>query len=275
MTQYKTLNKAIDVLECFLDMEEYVELAEIARRSKLDKSTADRIVKTLVKRGFLKQKVNRGKYSLGIKYLDYSGLIKRRSKIRDAAMPHLIELSHLSRESVILCILDGNFAAYNEVIAIDNSLNYIPDEGTNVPLYCTGVGKILLAYMTQAQLTNYINLTTLKPFTQNTITDKDQLRNEIAIVAQDNLAYDINEYFKGVSNVAAGIMNFNGNCVAAVGIIGPSIRLTQYRTVKTAPFVQQCASAISSSLGFKKNDPWAKYTIKVDDSELATLIGCP
>lgn len=274
----KTLNKAIDVLDCFLTMEEYVELSEIAQKSNLDKSTVDRILKTWVKRGFLKQKGNRGKYSLGSKFLDFSGIIKRRSKIREMAMPYIVKLSQISKESVILSILEGHFAAYNEVISFPGSLlelKGIPDEGTKVPLYCTGVGKILLANMTKAEINDYFNITELKSITKNTITDANKLRDQMHLITERNISFDSDEYIWGVSNVAAGIMNYYGNCIAAVGVLGPSVRLTSYRMEEIVPHVIKCASDISKSLGFNKNDLWAQCATLFDDSEGTEFIGCP
>lgn len=248
----KSLNKAIDVLECFLDMEEKVNLADLARASGLDKSTVNRIAAAWVKRGYLRQTEKRGKYSLGTKYLDFSGLIKRRSKIRDIAMPHLIKLAQSSRESVILSILDGKYAAYNEVIPCDFPLKIAPDEGTKVPLYCTGVGKIFLANMTGPEIDNYINTTKLESYTEHTIVHPDYLKAQVSIIAKENVAYESDEFFIGVSNVAAGVRDDEGKCVAAVGVLAPSVRLTRQIMNEITPSVKKCAADISRDLGYKR-----------------------
>jgi DNA-binding IclR family transcriptional regulator len=248
----KTLNKAIDVLECFTNMQENVQLSEIARESGLDKSTVNRIVMTWVKRGYLKQIEKRGKYSLGTKFLDFSRIIKRRSRIRSIAMPHLFKLAQISKESVILSILDGQFAAYNETIPSEFPLGIIPDEGIKVPLYCTGVGKIFLANMTEAEIDNYLNTTKLEPYTAHTITNPDYLKAQIANIAKENIVFETDESFIGISNIAAGIKNAEGKCVAAVGVLGPSARFTQHRMTEVVPHIKKCVSDISSDLGFKE-----------------------
>jgi DNA-binding IclR family transcriptional regulator len=248
----KTLNKAINVIESFLGLstKESMTLSELAKASGLDKSTVNRIAATWVKRGYLKQLEKRGKYSLGTKYFDFSGLIKRRSKIRDIAMPHLLILAQVSKESVIFCILDGQYAAYNEIIPCEFPLKIVPDEGTRVPLYSTGVGKILLAGMTEQEIDNYINNTKLESSTINTITHPDLLRAHIAIIASEEVAFDTEEFYMGVSNVAAGVRNADGKTVAAVGILGPSVRLTRNRMVEMVPHIKKCASDISRDLGY-------------------------
>jgi len=248
----KSLNKAIDVIECFISMDEFVQLSDIAKKSGLDKSTVNRIVTTWVKRGYLKQAEKRGKYSLGTKFLDFSGLIKRRSKIRDVALPYLIKLARLTKESIILSILDGQYAAYNEVIPCEFPLKIAPDEGTKVPLYCTGVGKIFLANMTEAEIDNYTSITKIESYTENTIIHPDYLKAHLNIIAKENVAFEADEFIIGVSNVAAGVKDVEGKCVAAIGVLGPSVRLTRQRMNEIVTPLKKCAADISRELGYKE-----------------------
>lgn len=252
----KTLDKAINILELFLSPaespQEEMSLTELARLSGLSKSGVKRTVSILVTRGYLKQREKRGKYSLGTKFLDFSGVIKRRSKIRDKAMPYLLKLAQLTRESVILSILDGQYAAYNETIPSEHALKIVPDEGTKVPLYCTGVGKIFLASMTEPEVENYIHSTKLEPYTANTITHPDYLKAHIAIIVKEGIAFDDEEFSLGIRSVATGIRDSEGKTVAAVGILGPSVRLSRQRMTEIAPDVKKCAAEISQELGYKK-----------------------
>lgn len=250
-----TLDKALNILELFLSPEESpqeeISLTELAKLSGFNKSTVKRMVSILVRRGYLKQREKGGKYSLDTKFLDFSGVIKRRSKIRDKAIPYLLKLAQLTRESVILSILDGQYAAYNETIPSEHALKIVPDEGTKVPLYCTGVGKIFLASMTEPEVENYINSTKLESYTANTITNPDYLKAHIAIITKEGIAFEEEEFVLGIRNVAAGIRNSEGKTVAAVGVLGPSVRLSRQHMTEIAPDVKKCASEISKELGYK------------------------
>lgn len=247
----KSLNKALNILELFIEIERDIRLSELAELSGLNKTTVSRLVSVLVKRGYLKQQEKRGKYSLGTKFLDFSGIIKKRSKIRDTAMPYLIKLSQLAKESVILAVWDGEKAIYSETIHAQYPLRAIPDEGTRIPLYCTGVGKIFLAHMTEAQLERYLDTTPLKPYTTNTITDPELLKTHLKIVAKEGVAYDDEEYYMGVRNVSAAIKDGEGNVVATIGVLGPSIRLSRARMREIAPDVKHIAQQLSGELGYK------------------------
>jgi len=248
----KSLHKALDVLELFIESEEEVDLSELAKKSGYDKTTVNRITSCLIKRGYLKQKVKRGKYSLGMKFLDYSGVIKKRSNIRTKAMPYLIKLARHTKESIILTILDGQFAAYNEIIPSEKAHKIVPDEGTRVPLYCTGVGKIFLSAMTDKEFDEYIRLANLETHTEKTISQPEYLKAHIDIVAKEGIAYEYDEYFIGIANVATGIRDSDGKIVAAVGVLGPSLRLTLRQMKEFVPELKKCALEISQELGYRK-----------------------
>jgi len=247
----KSLQKAIDVLELFLGNEDEISLSELAKSSGFNKSTVNRIAAIFVKRGYLKQIEKRGKYSLGMKFLDFSGIIKSRIKIRDIAMPYMIKLSQLAKDSVMLSVWDGRKAVFSETIPAKYPLRIIPDEGTKIPLHCTGVGKIFLADMTEPELESYFSTTKLQPCTANTITEPNQLKTHIMRIAKEGVAFDDEEYYLGVRNVSAAIKGSDGNVVAAIGVLGPSVRLTRAKLNELTPIVKSCALEISRDLGYK------------------------
>ncbi|MBP1706377.1 MAG: IclR family transcriptional regulator [Chloroflexi bacterium] len=247
----KSLNKAIDVLELFLNGEDEMRLSELAQLSGLDKATVDRIVTAWASRGYLRQHKARGKYSLGMRFLDFSGLIKKRNTIRNMAMPYMIKLSQLTRESVMLSILDRNIADYCEMVPASHPLRIVPDEGSSFPLYCTAIGKAFLAAMTEEELENYLHSTELKAYTANTLTEVNQLKTHLMVVAKEGVAFDDEEYFLGIRSVAAGIKDGEGKTLAAIGVLGPTIRLTRRHMLEIVPDVKNCALEISNQLVYR------------------------
>jgi len=219
--------------------------------SGLNKSTVNRIALTLVKRGYLKQQDRRGKYSLGMKFLDFSGTVKSRIRVRDIAIPHLVKLSRLVSESVIMSIWDGREAVITETFHANQSLKVVPDEGTKIPLHCTSSGKIILANMTDEEFERYYASKGLEFHTPNTITDINYLKKHITIVKQDGVAFDDEEYSLGVRSLAAAIKNAEGHVLGSIGILGPSVRLTRSRVRENIPDVKTCALEISRELGWK------------------------
>jgi IclR family acetate operon transcriptional repressor len=174
----------------------------------------------------------------------------QKSKLRQVAPPHLTKLAESVKDCVLLTILDREYALVSEVIDSQHVLRTALEVGTRIPLYCTGQGKAILAGMTQAELDEYLSKVTLKQFTENTITNVSELKRHLMMVAREGVAYEDEEQFVGIRNVAAGIKNADGKVIATVGVIGPSVRVTRARTREIAPQVKLCAVEISKALGY-------------------------
>lgn len=247
----KSLQKSIDILELFLDNEVEISLSDLSKLSGFNKSTVNRIASTLVKRGYLKQRDKRGKYSLGMKFLDFSGVIKNRIRVRDVAIPYLMNLSRLVNESVIMAIWDGREAVITETFHANQALKVVPDEGSTIPLHCTASGKIILANMADEELKRYYNNKSLERHTPNTITALNDLKKHIIVVKQEGIAFDDEEFAVGVRGVSAAIINAEGHVIGSAGVVGPSVRLTRDKMRESIPDVKSCALEISRGVGWK------------------------
>jgi DNA-binding IclR family transcriptional regulator len=250
----KSLVKALDIVELFLNSEDELALAEIARLSGMSKATVSRIVQTLVSRGYLKQKERRGKYSLGTIYFEFSGLIKSRTRLRNIAVPHMMRLSQTAKESVMIAYYNGRNSIYtesfHETAKTGNMLRIVPDEGVSLSLYNTSLGKILLANMSENELDKYLDSKVLVPNTPNTITNKQELKKQLTQIKKDGIAYEDEEYSPGVRAIGAGIKDAEGNTVGAITVIAPSIRLDRARMKELEPVVRDYAQKISRDLGY-------------------------
>lgn len=255
----KSLQKALDILELFWKHHDELSLSEMATLSKYNKATIFRIVSTLIKRGYLKQEKKRGKYSLGNVFLEYSGIVKGNVEIRDLAIPYLLELSRLVKESVIIAIWDGKNSVFTETFHetsySSGPLKVIPEEGTSIPLYCTCLGKIILANMSEDESTRYLNSIKLEKRTPNTIIGVSILRSQFPEIRNENIAYDDEEYVLGVKGVASGIRDKHNNIVGAICVIGPSVRLSKDAVKNMALTVRSFAIRISRSLGYRLGEP--------------------
>ncbi len=250
----KSLNKALDVLEILLNLGgSEIRLSELAQMTGLNKATVSRIVSALVKRGYMHQVERRGKYVLGTKFLDFSAVIKQKNRIKDVAMPHLIKLNRLVEEAAALFSFDGERAIFVEEVHSKHPLKITPDPTSSVPLYCTGVGKILLASKTAQELEKYFNNTDIRAFTPNTITEFNHLKSHLMTVAKEGVAYDDEEFSPGYRMVAAGIRDAGERLIGGIGVMGPAARLTPSKMKEIAPYVKYCAMEISMDLGYRES----------------------
>ncbi|MBN1189122.1 MAG: IclR family transcriptional regulator [Dehalococcoidales bacterium] len=248
----KIIVKAFSILDLFIDKGNEFTLDELASLSGLNKATTRRIALALIECGFLMQAEKRGKYSLGMKFLDFSGTIKQNNAIISIANPHLIELSRNMNESVQLAIWDGVTAVLCSSYHADHALKVVPDEGTRLVMHCTSLGKVMLAQMPETQLDRYF-AGDLKRYTPNTITNLEDLKNHLRIVKKEGVAFDDEEYAAGIRGVGAALKSGGGHLVGAIGIVGPSVRLSRSRMRECAPVVKKYALIISRELGYRDN----------------------
>jgi IclR family transcriptional regulator, KDG regulon repressor len=249
----KVLQNAFLILDLFLRHGSEKSLEELTQLSGLNKTTVSRIVSALVKHGYLAQKGKRSKYSLGFKFFDFTGYIKNQIKVRDVAIPFLMKLTQDLNESVIMAIWDGGTAFITETFQAKNPLKVVPDEGASLALHSTSLGKSILANISPREFEIIGRNHTFERFTPNTITDLQDLKNHLIIVKREGIAFDDEENILGVRGVAAGLRNFDGSVVGAVGVIGPSVRLTRARMRECVEPVKTCAMEISKSMGYSNN----------------------
>jgi IclR family transcriptional regulator, KDG regulon repressor len=252
------INKAFEILEVFLNAERDLSITELAKLAKISTSTSHRITAILVNRGYLEQTQKRGKYSLSPQKLVYlSGIVRKRLKVRNAALPFLKELSQTVNEAVLLSIRRGQMVYVVEVVNSNRLLNITPDSST-FDLYSTGIGKVFLANISERDLDEYLSGIVLKPRTPNTITDVDELKRHLGKIQRDGIAFDDEEQELGLRMVAAPVFDWDQYVVAAIGVLGPSSRISRQRMIEIIPVVKYYALRISQALGYNQNPSISK-----------------
>ena len=251
----KTIRKALNILGILLNNGNEMALGEISRLSGINKSTTSKIASTLVQYGYLKQMEKRGKYSLGTIYFKYTGVIKSKLQLRSIVFPYVEKLSQLVNESVIVVFgtrPESMFIeTFHDLSRPTNTLRVIPDEGFDMPLNCTCLGKLYLAYMSEDELQKYFDEKPRQQHTPNTIIDENALRDNLNLIRQSGVSFDNEEHTLGVRGVASALLNAEGKLVGGISILAPSIRLTRARMRKIAPDIKAFAIGISRELGYK------------------------
>ena len=246
----KTVKKTLDILEVFLNGGKEISVNELADITGQNVSTVHSILLELSKMGYIRQRQKRGKYSLGLKFLSFGRAINSILGIEEIFHPFMVDLSNKVNETVNLAVRDGNYTYSIAVIESTQRLRVVTNRqyGGRIPLYCTGIGKVFLADMPDEELRTYLEHEPLNPITANTITDPKKLLEQIQKVRRDGLAFDIEECEFGVRNVAGPAKDYTGKVVAAIGVLGPSVRLTLKRIKEISPIVKKCAVDISHEL---------------------------
>jgi len=242
--------RALTLLEALADQHGDIGIAELSRRVGLHVSTAHRILGTLVSRGYARQSPESGRYALGAKTFHIAESYLGQMDLRRLVRPVLERLSRETGETANLVILDGRDALYLDKVESPRSLRIFSRIGRRAPLYCTAVGKVLLADLPMDEVNSLLGGGALDALTHATVTSRNQLREELRKVQEQGFALDIEECEDGASCIAVPVRNSRGETVAAIGISGPSSRMNAQRIAELVPAVMRSGSEASEQLGF-------------------------
>ena len=224
-----------------------VNLKQLATETSLHPSTAHRILGVMVV-SHLVDRIEPGTYRLGLRLVELGNLVKSRISVRLEALPYMQTLHQELGETVNLSVRHDDEVVYIERTAPPSSMmRVVQIIGARAPLHITAVGKIFLAQEGAGSCLEYAKRTGLPRYTENTLTDPDNLVKEIERVRAQGFAFDNEEAEKGVSCIGAGIYNDEGRVVAGLSVSAPSDRLKK----DWAQSIRQTAEKISRAIGYR------------------------
>lgn len=218
-----SLPKAFGALEKIVEFQrEGISLSEISQTEGLPKSSAYRILKTLVNLGYIFYEPVTEKYKPTLKLSALGGQILENYDLKSQVHPYLLEVSKEIGHTCHLVILDGDMGVYLDKIEVEEyGIKLFSTPGKRVPLHCTAVGKVLLSSMSEEKRRDILSKG-LPEFTPNTITDLGKMEQCLQQVLNQGFAVDNEEITRGITCVAAPIRNPVGEVLAAISITFPS-----------------------------------------------------
>ncbi len=201
-------------------------LSELARITDSPKTSLVGLLGGLTAEGCLVRD-EAGRYFIGsrIHTLAMHALAGR--QLSELVRPVLVALSEATGETVVLCGLaeDEDVAVYLDKVESASPIRYAVTVGERRELYCTAMGRMLLAYFEPARLKAYLKATPRKKFTPHTITGVEALQAEIARVRKEGISRSVEERIPGAAALAAPVLGPDGGIVAALMLAGPVTRM--------------------------------------------------
>lgn len=249
----KSFEKGLRIIEVLAENDNSLKLKELAKLLGYDVSTVFRFLNTLVKCDYATQDPNTLKYSLTYRVCHIADEVKKSVSIRKIAHPYLKELVSIFKESVTLSCEHEMSVVYLDVIEgndhILSTTNYI---GRIAPIHCTGAGKLFLLNYSDEDLDLLIQKKGLKKYTENTITSKEKLKEELKKVNELGYAFDNEECEYGVKCIAFPIKNSKNKVVAAFSVTGPMTRLTDKLINSRIDHLYKTSKLLSEKYGDSK-----------------------
>lgn len=224
-------------------------LTEISGALGLNKSTAHRVLNSLIFMGYVKQEEESGKYRPTFKIVDLAGKIMSKVDIVTLARPHLRKLMELAGETVHFVERDGTEAVYIDKVetAVDG-IQMVSRIGRKIPLYCSGVGKAIAAGLPEDELRDLWNQSRIIPMTSHTITDYDKFLTELQEIRDRGYALDNEENEAGVRCIAASLNDHTGRPKYAFSISAPVSRMNDERITELSHFVLETKKQLEREL---------------------------
>jgi len=245
-----SIDRTLKILQLFSLQKPEWGVSEISKELNLYKSCIHNTLYTLLNRGFVNQNPNNGKYRLSIKFFELGSVVLENIDLRKIVHPYLEQLSQEFNETVHLGILSEGEVISIEQERSNQSLQPQIYIGKRAPLHCTGVGKSLLAFLETERIEQVIREKGLKKFTDNTITDADQLKKELQQIRKQGYAIDNMEHEPGVRCIAVPIKDYQSKVIASLSLSGPEFRINKEKIPLIKEKVIECCRLISQAMGY-------------------------
>jgi len=248
-----TVVKALNVLHHLADIcetkPEGASVSEISRKAQENPSTVCKHLAAFQKIGLVEQDSLTDRYRIGVYSLRLASIALKTLNIRDIASPYLHKLAGQVGETVHLVVRDGLRVVYIDKVESPKTIRMHSQIGLRNPMYCTGVGKAILAF-SPMPLVEAVIAEGLVPFTANTLVTRSALIADLEKVRQRGYAIDDGEHEIEVRCVAAPIFNHLKEPAASFSISGPRWRIVDQRLEEYGELVRNFSMQISARLGY-------------------------
>ncbi|MEE1939730.1 IclR family transcriptional regulator [Streptomyces sp. TRM 70361] len=249
------VNRALDILELFLDGDGVLSAPEITRRLGLPRTTVHELVTTLAARSYLVPVPEQpGRYRLGVRNYQLGSRYAEQLDLAAEGRRVAGEVAETCDETVHVAVLEGTDVIYIAKVDSTRAVRMVSAAGRRLPAHCTAVGKMLLASLPEEELGTRLpgpGGEPLRAMTENSITSPDELREALARIRARGIAVEERESNPDVSCVAAPVRDSAGRVVAALSISVPTIRWNGRRRAELEALVVRGAADLSARLGHR------------------------
>ena len=241
----QSVERAVRILQCFEEQDQ-MGITQIAKKTRLTKSTAFGLASTLVETGLLEQDAATSQYRLGLE------LFRLGSRVdidgRRQIVAELAALCETLDETVNYMRPEGTDIVYLVKKETSHSMRICTTIGQRLPMYCTAGGKAIMAYLPEEERERILQRFRFTAYTGNTVTTAEALRRELAEARASGCAFDREELELGLTCIAVPMRNGSGYPVAAISCSGPTTRMTEEKLRQCQAALSACAERLGASI---------------------------
>lgn len=242
----RTLARGMAVLEAVGAAPDGVGVTEVAARCHLDKGTTSRLLASLRRLGYVRQRSSDKRYLLTSRVLRLAVGFSAQFDLREVARPFLTALRDRTTETVHLAVREGLHLVYVDQLQPDQAVQVAMSIGNVLPLHVTAMGRAVLAALGPAEREEQLERLLPDKRYADFVVDLDQIRNELRDAERRGWATA--DRHDDVARVGAAVLDAAGRPVGAISISGPSYRVAP-KLAELGADCRETARAISAELG--------------------------
>lgn len=247
----KSAARTVDLLSLLAKAEGPLSIAEISREMSIPKSSMFELVYTLVDKGFLEiADSNLNTFKLGLKIFEVGISFVNKINLHREARPQMEYLMAQTGRTVFLAIEDQGQVVYIDKLEPISAVFTGALLGSRNPMYCTGLGKAMLAAYSEDKVRSITGGGEFEPKTKYSITNYNDLLEELAAIRARGYSIDNRENEEHIFCIAVPIYDRSGNAIAAISVANPAAAIDGVQIERTGALAQAAALKISKKLGF-------------------------
>jgi IclR family KDG regulon transcriptional repressor len=241
-----TVGKAIDVLDRVAKAGRPVRFSDLLADGAYPKATLYRLLQTLTHQGMLAYDSDAQTYGLGVRLVRLAHAAWAQSSIAPLARPHIDRLSAEVGETIHLAQLDLGQVLYVDKRNALRPVEMFSQAGKVGPAYCTGVGKAMLAFLSDDELAGAVDRQSFHRFTDHTLDSPQKLLAELQAIRERGYALDREEHEPGIICVAVPVLTRSGRVMGALSVTSTTARGTLDALADLAPKISETAALIAA-----------------------------
>ena len=242
-----TLGKALEVLDVIALSEKPPRFTHLLSKIDQPRGTLHRQISNLIAEGLVSVNADNS-YVPGLRLLKLAARAWSGNTFRLLAEPHIRKLHEETGETVHLGLMNGLEVIYLDKIESKQTVRMHSQVGNASPLYCTGVGKAMLALLPEDDCAERAAQFDYVRHTETTLHTPELLLSEMEEIRKTGISHDREEHEPGICCVAAGLGSAESGIIAGVSVTGPSFRISQEEKDRWQVLVLDAARAIESDM---------------------------
>jgi DNA-binding IclR family transcriptional regulator len=248
------ITKVLRILELLDRFPDGLQLKDVAEKAGINKSTALRFLCHLERENYLLRDTE-GAYMLGLRLVRLGGSKSYEKTLSKISRPVMENLRRITSETVNLAVLEGDNVLYLDVLESPHSFSVVSQVGHVEEMYCTALGKAILAFMDDGPRKDEIFASIrFVSKTPRTLMSLARLKEDLAQTKRQGFAHDDEEAFVGARCIGAPILGSDGNIIGAISVSGPVSRIPRQRLQYYGGLVRQAAKQIAATIELSSSE---------------------